>query len=156
MIRKLSLPPPNDRIEGSLACQGFPNGQQAHNHQQCGQQGRPYGTDYLFDQTSNAQDTAVGKCEADIRVEIYVAGHCPICAYAYEIADFISEHFPTVTLRVINIETTREPIPEAVFATPTYMLNDRVWSLGNPSPVQVREKLRDLMSAKGREEATTR
>jgi hypothetical protein len=28
-------------------------------------------------------------------------------------------------------------VPEAVFATPTYMLNNRIVSLGNPSPAEV-------------------
>ncbi|MEZ4658491.1 MAG: hypothetical protein R2911_13035 [Caldilineaceae bacterium] len=109
----------------------------------------------MFDQASNVQDAAVCEREADIRVEIYVAAHCPICAYSYEIADFIRAHFPAVALRIINIGATDEPIPEAVFATPTYVLNDRIWSLGNPSPAQVREKLCALLNETGQEEVTT-
>ena len=47
---------------------------------------------------------------------------------------------------MVDMETTTEAIPEAVFATPTYLLNGRVWSLGNPSPAKVQETL-TLMSA---------
>ena len=39
-----------------------------------------------------------------------------------------------VTVRVIDIANTREIIPEEIFATPTYVLNNRVVSLGNPGP----------------------
>jgi len=38
---------------------------------------------------------------------------------------------------VIDLEAPEVSVPEAVFATPTYMLNDRIVSLGNPSPAEV-------------------
>lgn len=85
--------------------------------------------------------------QSSIRVDIYVAKHCSICAYAYEIADFIRQEYPAVIVRIIDIEATSEPIPEEVFATPTYMLNGRIWSLGNPSPAQAREKLQLLLES---------
>ncbi|MBX3049858.1 MAG: hypothetical protein KF753_00215 [Caldilineaceae bacterium] len=78
---------------------------------------------------------------AETRVEIYVAEHCTVCAYAYEVADGIRREFPAVDLRIINLSQTREDIPESVFATPTYLLNGRLWSLGNPSPQDVQERL---------------
>lgn len=70
-------------------------------------------------------------------LDLYVSAHCPTCAYALKIAEFIRAQFPTVTLRIIDIHQTTEQIPEAVFATPTYLLNGRVWSLGNPSHAQI-------------------
>jgi hypothetical protein len=82
-----------------------------------------------------------------IEVTIYVTQHCPICAYASEVAENIRHDFPQVELRIIDLATTSEPIPEAVFATPTYLLNGRVWSLGNPSPQQVTTTLHQLLHA---------
>ena len=79
--------------------------------------------------------------EAAIHVEIYVAEHCLNCAYAYEVAGTIREEFPEVDLRVINLSQTTELIPEAVFATPTYLLNGRLWSLGNPSSEDIQARL---------------
>jgi len=76
-----------------------------------------------------------------VQVDIYVAEHCMTCAYAYEVADTIRAEFPGVDLRVINLSRTSEAIPDAVFATPTYLLNGRLWSLGNPSPEDVQERL---------------
>lgn len=83
-----------------------------------------------------------------IAIDIYVAQHCRICAYAYEVAAGIRDQFPQVQVRMIDMANPPEPIPEAVFATPTYLLNGRVWSLGNPSPTQVYETL-TAMSVEG-------
>lgn len=83
--------------------------------------------------------------EDNICVDIFVAEHCFVCEYAHEIAELIESDFADVKLRVIDINKTEESIPDAVFATPTYLLNGRVWSLGNPSPEQVRERLTELL-----------
>jgi len=84
---------------------------------------------------------AEGPEHKTIRVEIYVAENCGICEYAYEVADGIRTDFPTVDLRIINLSQITEAIPDAVFATPTYLLNGRLWSLGNPSAEDVQERL---------------
>ncbi|MCC9077533.1 thioredoxin family protein [Litorilinea aerophila] len=78
-------------------------------------------------------------------VTIYVAEHCETCHYAHEVANLIRTHYPQVTLRVVDIEHTDEVIPEAVFAIPTYLLNGKVWSLGNPSTEKVMETLNQLV-----------
>jgi hypothetical protein len=79
-----------------------------------------------------------------IALDIYVAKHCSNCAYAYEVAGEILRQFTHVQVRIIDMGNTTEAIPEAVFATPTYLLNGRVWSLGNPSPAKVQETLAAL------------
>lgn len=91
----------------------------------------------------NQRPVLTGEKEAKsaIRVEIYVADHCLSCEYAYEIAGTIEEKFPAVDLRIINLSQTTEPIPDAVFATPTYLLNGRLWSLGNPSSADIQARL---------------
>lgn len=89
-------------------------------------------------QANAGQDDRPAKA---IRVEIYVTEHCRICEYAYEVAKVIRSDFPEIELRVIDLAQATEEIPEAVFATPTYLLNGRLWSLGNPSPEDVQERL---------------
>ena len=81
----------------------------------------------------------------DVVVSIYVAQHCGICEYAYEIAELIRTRFPQVAVRLIDMETTAEEIPDSVFATPTYLLNGRVWSLGNPSEQKVQDAFEHLL-----------
>lgn len=79
--------------------------------------------------------------QSQILIEIYVAHHCNTCAYAYEVAAEIRRHFPQVLVQIVDIGNPTAIIPEVVFATPTYLLNGRVWSLGNPSPAKVQEIL---------------
>ena len=76
-----------------------------------------------------------------LQLSIYVTRHCAVCQYALELAAYIREHYAHVELRIVELETTTEPIPDSVFATPTYLLNGRVWSLGNPSFRQIEDAL---------------
>ena len=75
---------------------------------------------------------------------IYLSNHCPTCAYAYSVAEAIQRNFPAVNVRLINLNETAEAIPEAVFATPTYLLDGRIWSLGNPSPEKIKATFRNF------------
>ena len=77
-------------------------------------------------------------------VEIYVSEHCFVCEYAYEVAAAIRRDFPAVAVRIIEIHNPQTVVPDVVFATPTYLLNGKVWSLGNPSPEAVTETLSAL------------
>lgn len=75
---------------------------------------------------------------------IYISNHCPACAYAYSVAEEIQRDFPAVNVRLINLNETAEAIPDAVFATPTYLLDGRIWSLGNPSPEKINATFRNF------------
>ncbi|MBI1297376.1 hypothetical protein GC175_20745 [bacterium] len=81
-----------------------------------------------------------------IKVEIYVADHCHVCDYTYEVAASIQRDFPEVALEIIDMAAPQRPIPEVVFATPTYLLNGHVWSLGNPSPEDVHTRLSEALT----------
>lgn len=74
-----------------------------------------------------------------IELEIYVASHCPICEYALEVSEMIRQRFPAVNVHLKRIDEVGVSLPETVFATPTYLLNGRVWSLGNPSLQQIEQ-----------------
>lgn len=97
-------------------------------------------------QKKSSMSTVSNERSASIQVAIYVAPHCANCQYAYVIADQIRTEFPQVELRIVDLSAGEEEIPESVFATPTYLLNGRVWSLGNPSHQQVSEKLGSLVN----------
>jgi hypothetical protein len=66
------------------------------------------------------------------KLKIFVAEDCPGCVEAREIAIHIEHGYPNLDVEVIDINNTPDAVPEKVFATPTYILNDRVVSLGNP------------------------
>lgn len=89
-----------------------------------------------------AQDRSPqAKSASSVKVEIYIADHCRICEYTHEVAEAIRRDFPEVELELIDISAPQRAIPEVVFATPTYLLNGRVWSLGNPSLEEMRDRL---------------
>lgn len=70
---------------------------------------------------------------------IYVSAHCSMCEYAHEVAEIIRRNFSQVQVRLVDIQERQEIIPDIVFATPTYLLNGRLWSLGNPSLEKIYE-----------------
>lgn len=67
-----------------------------------------------------------------MRLEIYVADHCDYCGEALRLAE-VARTMAGVEVRVINLDTTSDPVPARVVAVPTYLLDGRVVSLGNPS-----------------------
>ncbi len=52
-------------------------------------------------------------------------------------AELIRRAAPQATVRLIDVGGSPAEVPEEVFATPTYVLNGRVVSLGNPSLSEV-------------------
>lgn len=66
-----------------------------------------------------------------VTLDIYVLSGCANCSYAVQMAQAIAGAYPQVHVQVWDMAQT-VAIPEAVFAAPTYVLNGRVVSLGNP------------------------
>lgn len=67
-----------------------------------------------------------------MRLDIYVADHCANCVEALRLAE-LAGTLPRVDVRVINLDTAPDPVPARVVAVPTYLLDGRVVSLGNPT-----------------------
>ncbi|NJN82110.1 MAG: hypothetical protein HC802_07405 [Caldilineaceae bacterium] len=96
---------------------------------------------------STSERCANERCANEpVAITVYVAAHCPTCDYAREVARSIREEYPRVQVQLVDVENTTEVIPETVFATPTYLLNGRVWSLGNPSAQKITESLGPLVN----------
>jgi hypothetical protein len=70
-------------------------------------------------------------------LKIFVREDCSGCVEAQRIAAWVTRDFPQLEVELIDIGQPHASVPEAVFATPTYMLNSRIVSLGNPSPAEV-------------------
>ncbi len=65
-------------------------------------------------------------------LRIFVAETCPGCVEALDTATYIRQNYPEFAVQIVNMDNPTATIPDEVFATPTYMLNSRVVSLGNP------------------------
>ena len=70
-------------------------------------------------------------------LKVFVVEQCPTCDEARTIAMQIEQDYPEVMVDVVDIGDTGVVVPETIFATPTFMLNDRVVSLGNPDPEEI-------------------
>lgn len=68
-----------------------------------------------------------------MHLEIYIADHCDNCHEALRLAE-LARTIHGVEVHVINLDTTTEAIPARVVATPMYLLDGRVVSMGNPYP----------------------
>jgi alkyl hydroperoxide reductase subunit AhpF len=72
------------------------------------------------------------------QLEVYVSSECPNCGEAVRLAEEAAERYPTVVVRVIDLDQLDgNPPPDPVVAVPTYLLNGRVVSLGNPYPEEL-------------------
>ena len=83
-----------------------------------------------------------------IRLQIYVKDLCASCARSRSLAAEIAREYNQITVEIIEIESLpAEQWPEAVFATPTWLLNGRRFYLGTPDSLRLRQQIDDLIAA---------
>ena len=78
-------------------------------------------------------------------LRVYVGQHCLSCAEAVRLANETRKTFPGVTVELIDLDLAGDRNVDDVFSVPTYVLNGRTISLGNPT----REELFARLSAYG-------
>ncbi len=77
-------------------------------------------------------------------LKVFVTESCSGCDEALKIVMYLKQNYPSaITVELIDITAEPAKVPETVFATPTFMLNDKIVSLGNPGPNDVAEWVRD-------------
>jgi hypothetical protein len=74
---------------------------------------------------------------------VYTSRHCDVCRYAWALAA-AAERFPEMDVRVVDVDGGDAEVPEEVFALPTYVLDGRVVSVGNPDLNTVERALADV------------
>ncbi len=80
-------------------------------------------------------------------LDIYVGPHCFGCDTAHVIARKMGTlELPGVEIRVIDLSDPATVRPASVFAVPTYLLNGKVISLGNPEFDWLRDQLTDFQT----------
>ena len=66
------------------------------------------------------------------KLEVYIAKGCFNCQQAERIANWVQNQLPHIAVRVIDLKEPDTQKPSTVFAVPTYLLNGKRISLGNP------------------------
>lgn len=80
------------------------------------------------------------------RLEVYVSSECPNCDEAVRLAAEAAARYPNVMVRIIDLgQLDGNPPPDPVVAVPTYLLNGRVVSLGNPYPEELFARLHEVV-----------
>ena len=69
-----------------------------------------------------------------------MAGHCPSCAETRRLAEAAAARFPHLGVRLVDLDGGA-PLPEAVVAVPTYLMDGQVLWLGNPAPEELFARL---------------
>lgn len=98
-------------------------------------------------------------------IQVYIASSCPVCVYSRRLAAKIAERCPQIDIELIDIAEAEHDLPDTVFATPTWLWDGRLFSLGNPDPAQVWRRLAEVQlpthsiivedNSHGREDATS-
>jgi hypothetical protein len=79
--------------------------------------------------------------ESTMHLDIYVTNHCTNCREALLIAER-ARTIAGLKVAVINLDQPGQRIPPRVVAAPTYVLDGKVVSLGNPERVTFLAMLR--------------
>lgn len=67
-------------------------------------------------------------------LRIYIAQHCATCGEAVRLAREIQRRFAGISLQLIDLDADGSQNLDNVFSVPTYVLDGRTVSLGNPDP----------------------
>ena len=76
-----------------------------------------------------------------MKLEIYISDNCWSCEESQRLARRVRQEYRDVEVHLIDLDS--EAKPSYVFAVPTYVLDGRVISLGNPSFEELGEKLQE-------------
>ncbi|NOX62681.1 MAG: hypothetical protein GXP42_12155 [Chloroflexi bacterium] len=99
-------------------------------------------------------------------IQVFLARGCQICAHSRRLAEEIRRRYPHVKVEIFVLEDIdAAAVPESVFATPTWLWDERIYSLGNPDPAHLWRRLAELVpspniisneeSEHGRKDATS-
>ncbi len=79
-----------------------------------------------------------------VKLQVYISEDCWTCAESRRIVAEIAPQFPQLSVELVDMETPDRP--PNVFAVPTYVLDGRVISLGNPYRDDLCQEIKDVLS----------
>ncbi|MCH7699988.1 MAG: thioredoxin family protein [Chloroflexi bacterium] len=79
-----------------------------------------------------------------VELHVYIETGCEQCERAVQLAQEIDNGYSRLAVSVIDVGESAVR-PDDVFAVPTFMLNGRVFSLGNPQETHLRQEIEALL-----------
>jgi len=66
-------------------------------------------------------------------LRVYVSASCFVCDRTRQLVAEVREQRPTYPVELVDLDRPDAVKPDFVFGTPTYVLGERIVSLGNPA-----------------------
>ena len=79
-------------------------------------------------------------------LSVYILEHCLGCEEARRLAAAIPARFGELLVRVVDLDREPDARPASLVAVPTYMLDGKVISLGNPRQADLVHDLERLLT----------
>lgn len=76
------------------------------------------------------------------RLAVYISDHCWQCPEARALALEMEKAFPSLRVRIVNLDEPDAHKPSSVFSVPTFLLDGAIVSLGTPSRAILERKIR--------------
>jgi len=83
-----------------------------------------------------------------VKLQVFVKTDCDVCSRARKLAKHADEQFPNLEVDIVDMNET-QPDRDDVFAVPTFVLEGRVLSLGNPQESELHDEVASLLSERG-------
>lgn len=81
-----------------------------------------------------------------VTLEVYVERECFVCQRTPALAKAVEAEFPQVHVELIDLAEPGGTHRDLVVAAPTYILNGRVFSLGNPTAADLHRAVAGLLA----------
>ncbi len=91
-----------------------------------------------------------GIAPTTVQLWIYIQAHCYTCEHSKVLAKQLQAEFPTINVALVDFADPKEQRHPKVFATPTFVLNNAVVSLGNPELEQMRYLINKALNKRQR------
>ncbi len=83
-----------------------------------------------------------------VKLQVYIKTDCEVCSRARQLAKHADEQFPNLEVDIVDMNKT-QPDRDNVFAVPTFVLEGRVLSLGNPAESELHDSVALLLNERG-------
>lgn len=79
------------------------------------------------------------------KLDVFISAHCWQCPEARRLAQEAQTEFSALMVNVIDLDQPNALKPAFVFSVPTFVLDDKVISLGTPTREHLDQKIRQAL-----------
>jgi hypothetical protein len=84
-------------------------------------------------------------------LRVYMSAHCLTGSRTRQLLAELAEHQPAVPVEVIDVGDVEAEVPSFIIGTPTFVWNNRVVFLGNPTLAELLARIREAPAHNSRQ-----